>query len=100
MTWKSPKKTSRRKVVLRDRPQCFLDPKGIGAKPGRPRYFVCEAGKVTCRGLLAARRRAILQGEAEFENRAIRRAKVLGCKWSRESKIRGPRPIARGRKAA
>jgi len=90
MPWKSPKKTCRRKAILRESPQCFLDPRGVGATKGRPRYYVCKAGKVTCEGLKAARRRAILQGEAEFENRAIRRAKLLGCPWARQSKLRVP----------
>lgn len=99
MPWKSPKKTERRKRILKDRPECFLDPKGVGAQPGRPRYFVCKQGKVTCDGLRAARRRAILNGEREFEDKAIRRAKLMGCQWSRHS-VSKPRGKRRARAKA
>lgn len=88
MPWKSPKRTSTRKAIRRSAPACFLDPKGVGARPGRPRYFVCKGGRPTCEGLKAARRRAILQREPEFENKAIRLAKRMGCPWAAQSKLR------------
>ncbi len=86
--WRSPKRTASRKRLVREgRSMCFLDPKGTGKEKGRPRYFICEDGLPSCKGLRAARSRAILQHECKIERKAIKLAKRMGCQWSKQSKV-------------
>lgn len=66
--------------------QCFLDAKNR-------KYIICpkKGRKPTCDGLLAARRRTILTGKrCGLEQKAIRMARKLGCKWAAESRAKCP----------
>ncbi len=92
--WKPPK----RKVDRSKMPAfCFLF-------PGSRKFIICpgrgrDPNRPTCEGVLAARRRAVLNRDFEAERRAIRRAKLLGCPWGAQAtaKHRGTR---RSRRAA
>lgn len=78
--WRPTKKIRERRAQLhRCGSVCFLDP-----NPRKPRYIVCPPSscRPTCEGLLAARRRAILQRDRTTEEKAIRRAKLMGCPWA------------------
>lgn len=70
--WWRPTAEQRRRMSA----SCFLFPEAR-------KYYICPPGssRPTCRGTLAARRRAILVGSYEAEVRAIRRARILGCPW-------------------
>jgi len=58
---------------------CFLDPKNL-------KYVVCKGtgkrAKPSCEGVLAARRRAILQRARKMRAKAERLARELGCRWA------------------
>lgn len=77
--------TRRKSARARIPAHCFLDSKNR-------RYPFCKRRKgrwvPVCEGTLAARRRAITQRDHEMEVRAIRRGRLLGCKWSRYSTAR------------
>ncbi len=84
--WWRPTAEQRRRMPA----HCFL-------LPGERKYYVCPKGssRPTCRGVLAARRRAILQGNYEVEVRAIRRARLLGCPWGASAKAKHRRHARR-----
>jgi hypothetical protein len=62
-------------------PSCFL-------KPDQMKYPVCSKGgsKPTCEGLLAARRRAIMNKDRATRRKAESMALTMGCGWALRSK--------------
>lgn len=78
--WKkaAPRKTSVRRKMPRS---CFLKP---GKRGERPKYPVCPKGskKPTCRGTLAAYKRARQQHDQGVARKAVKKGKSLGCTWA------------------
>jgi hypothetical protein len=62
-------------------PGCFL-------KPSERKYPICAKGssRPSCEGLLAARRRAILNRDTTVRGKAERKALSMGCGWALRSK--------------
>lgn len=62
-------------------PGCFL-------KPAERKYPICAKGssRPSCEGLLAARRRAILNRDTTVRSKAERKALSMGCGWALRSK--------------
>lgn len=76
--WQAPKRKYRHLLPR----WCLLEPEGLN-------YPFCKKAKgkyiPNCKGLLAARRRAIMSGNCRIEQAAIAKAKEVGCPWSEES---------------
>jgi hypothetical protein len=70
-----------REKMKKRSPSCFL-------VPSESKYPVCPKGssKPSCEGLLAARRRAIMNKDNAVRAKAERRALALGCGWAQRSK--------------
>jgi hypothetical protein len=62
--------------------RCFLKPGKAGE---RPKYPVCPKGssKPTCRGTLAAYKRARQKHNNIVAGKAIRKGKRMGCAWAK-----------------
>ncbi len=82
--WREMVPMSRKKRVSKAKksPHCFLDL----SDPKYPRYPICKIGssRISCQGLLAAKKRAVLQRNSTIKKRASRLEKML-CKTRKES---------------
>jgi hypothetical protein len=80
--WKSrtAMRVEEREAMHARAPGCFLKPKEM-------KYPVCSKGgsKPTCEGLLAARRRAILNRDRKVRRKAESMALTMGCGWALRS---------------